>query len=207
MRLLESTGLTAMVTLTGRPAGTVSAGAGASAVPYHNVIPSCSLYMLSYTSGLLDKVLLEALDAAALTRAREILPSPGEPRWLAERIAADLPFSPSGENGNGNSDRAWAERLRDSLAGRAIDAVVQANAERRKRLLIADMDSTMIGQECVDELADRVGLKARVAAITERAMRGDIAFEPALRERVRAIIAAPVEEALGKKAASGACCI
>jgi phosphoserine phosphatase len=69
--------------------------------------------------------------------------------------------------------------------------VVQANANRRKRLLIADMDSTMIGQECVDELADRVGLKARVAAITERAMRGDIAFEPALRERVALLAGLP----------------
>jgi phosphoserine phosphatase len=55
---------------------------------------------------------------------------------------------------------------------------------RRKKLFLADMDSTMIGQECIDELADFVGLKAHVAAITERAMRGEIEFEPALRERV-----------------------
>jgi phosphoserine phosphatase len=121
-----------------------------------------------------------ALDAATLARARDTLPSPAEPRWLAGRIAADLPFNPGGENDN----RAWADRLRAGLAGLPVDAVVQPNADRRKRLLIADMDSTMIGQECIDELADRVGLKARVAAITERAMHGDIAFEPALRERV-----------------------
>jgi phosphoserine phosphatase len=148
---------------------------------------------MTHVATLISNPAAAALDAAALARAREILPSPGEPRWLAEKIAADLPFSPSGENGNGNgnSDHAWAERLRDSLAGRAIDAVVQANANRRKRLLIADMDSTMIGQECVDELADRVGLKARVAAITERAMRGDIAFEPALRERVALLAGLP----------------
>lgn len=61
---------------------------------------------------------------------------------------------------------------------------MQPVAGRRKRLLVADMDSTMIGQECIDELADELGLKARIAAITERAMRGEIAFEPALRERV-----------------------
>jgi phosphoserine phosphatase len=121
-----------------------------------------------------------ALDAATLARARATLPAPAEPRWLAGMIAADLPFNPGGENDN----RAWADRLRASLAGLPVDAVVQPNADRRKRLLIADMDSTMIGQECIDELADRVGLKARVAAITERAMHGDIAFEPALRERV-----------------------
>jgi phosphoserine phosphatase len=65
-----------------------------------------------------------------------------------------------------------------------IDVVVQPAAGRRKRLFVADMDSTMIGQECIDELADYVGLKEHVAAITERAMRGEIAFEPALRERV-----------------------
>src|SRR6202000_1398794 len=62
--------------------------------------------------------------------------------------------------------------------------VVQPLATRRKKLFIADMDSTMIEQECIDELADYAGLKAHVAAITERAMRGEIAFEPALRERV-----------------------
>jgi phosphoserine phosphatase len=65
-----------------------------------------------------------------------------------------------------------------------IDIVVQPRAFRRKKLFLADMDSTMIGQECIDELADFAGLKDHVAAITERAMRGEIAFEPALRERV-----------------------
>ena len=78
----------------------------------------------------------------------------------------------------------WPDSVRLSLAGRPVDVVVQPAAHRRKRLFLADMDSTMIGQECIDELADYVGLKAHVAAITERAMRGEIAFEPALRERV-----------------------
>ena len=70
--------------------------------------------------------------------------------------------------------------------------VVQPLAARRKRLFVADMDSTMIGQECIDELADYAGLKAHVAAITERAMRGEIAFEPALRERVALLKGLPV---------------
>ena len=65
-----------------------------------------------------------------------------------------------------------------------VDVIIQPVAGRRKKLLVADMDSTIIGQECLDELADFVGLKAHVAAITERAMRGEIEFEPALRERV-----------------------
>jgi phosphoserine phosphatase len=71
--------------------------------------------------------------------------------------------------------------------------VVQRAANRRKKLFLADMDSTMIMQECIDELADYAGLKAHVAAITERAMRGEIAFEPALRERVVLLKGLPVK--------------
>jgi phosphoserine phosphatase len=78
------------------------------------------------------------------------------------------------------------------LLGAGIDAVVQPAAHRRKRLFLADMDSTMIAQECIDELADFVGMKAHVAAITERAMRGEIAFEPALRERVALLKGLPL---------------
>jgi phosphoserine phosphatase len=70
------------------------------------------------------------------------------------------------------------------VEGAPIDVCVQAAAGRRKRLLIADMDSTIIGCECLDELADFAGLKAEISAITERAMRGELAFEGALRERV-----------------------
>lgn len=70
------------------------------------------------------------------------------------------------------------------LAGEAIDFAIQDNATRRKKILIADMDSTMIDQECIDELADEIGVKDRVADITARSMNGEIAFEPALRERV-----------------------
>lgn len=70
------------------------------------------------------------------------------------------------------------------LNGKPVDVAVQDADTRRKKLLIADMDSTMIGQECIDELAAEVGLKDKVAAITARAMNGEIAFEPALIERV-----------------------
>jgi phosphoserine phosphatase len=65
-----------------------------------------------------------------------------------------------------------------------VDVVIQPVQGRRRRLFLADMDSTMIGQECIDELAEEVGLRDQVAAITEQAMRGEIAFEPALRARV-----------------------
>jgi phosphoserine phosphatase len=74
--------------------------------------------------------------------------------------------------------------LADALDCAKVDVIVQPASARRKKLFLADMDSTMIGQECIDELADAAGLKAHVSAITERAMRGEIAFEPALRERV-----------------------
>jgi len=72
--------------------------------------------------------------------------------------------------------------LREWLPG--VDVVVQPRAHRRKRLLVADMDSTMITVECIDELADYAGLKAEVAEITERAMRGELDFEAALDARV-----------------------
>ena len=77
--------------------------------------------------------------------------------------------------------RAHAE----SILGRMkVDVCAQMAEGRKKRLLIADMDSTIIGCECLDELADFAGLKAEIAATTERAMRGELEFEPALRERV-----------------------
>src|SRR6476646_4146710 len=71
----------------------------------------------------------------------------------------------------------------DALEG--VDLVVQPDEPRWKRLFVADMDSTIIGQECIDELADYVGLKEKVARITERAMQGELDFPGALRERVR----------------------
>lgn len=98
-------------------------------------------------------------------------------RILSDGVAVDLAF-------DGDAPVASVARLREALAEAPVDVVVQPVQARRKRLFLADMDSTMIEQECIDELADFVGLKAEVSGITERAMRGEIAFEPALRERV-----------------------
>lgn len=117
-----------------------------------------------------------ALDNSVVDRARKALGHTDAPVWLARATAVDLPFRA------GNESRTIADQLRSVLGG--VDVVVQAAPNRRKRLLLADMDSTMIGQECIDELADFAGLKPKIAAITERAMRGEIQFEPALRERV-----------------------
>jgi phosphoserine phosphatase len=80
--------------------------------------------------------------------------------------------------------KAVREAAEAALAGQAVDVCVQPWNGRRKRLLVADMDSTIINVECLDELADFAGLKAEISAITERAMRGELEFEGALRERV-----------------------
>ena len=128
-----------------------------------------------------------ALDDAAIAIAVGVLATAQDARVLDPGIAVDISFTPGGAD-----DKAITQRLRSALAGLPVDVVVQPLAGRRKTLFVADMDSTMIGQECIDELADYVGLKAHVAAITERAMRGEIAFEPALRERVALLKGLPV---------------
>ncbi|HUB84273.1 MAG TPA: phosphoserine phosphatase SerB [Rhizomicrobium sp.] len=102
----------------------------------------------------------------------------GETVWLSVDRACDIPFT------------SHSPELRDLLAqtfvrvSDGIDINLLDAGNRRKKLLVADMDSTIIGCECLDELADLAGLKPQISAITERAMRGEIAFEPALRERV-----------------------
>ena len=123
--------------------------------------------------------------STSIERIRAALPDPGRPQLLGPG-AIDIPLNAE----TAVDQRLLAERLRGTASG--VDVVVQPAANRRKKLFLADMDSTMIGQECIDELADYVGLKSRVAAITERAMRGDIAFEPALRERVSLLEGLPI---------------
>ncbi|MEQ8268281.1 MAG: phosphoserine phosphatase SerB [Parvibaculum sp.] len=116
------------------------------------------------------------LASAHVDAAAAALPAPGTPDWLAEGLACDIPFE-------GDPVKAEAA-ARAALKDAKIDLAAQAAQGRRKGLLVADMDSTIIGQECIDELAAELGLKPQIAAITERAMRGEIDFEPALRERV-----------------------
>jgi phosphoserine phosphatase len=142
-----------------------------------------------------------ALDSTVVDGARAILPSPGAAHWLFDEVAVDIPFA--GQIPFESDDiRAVEARLRQARGDLPIDIVVQPQALRRKKLFLADMDSTMIGQECIDELADFAGLKAHVAKITERAMRGEIEFEPALRERVALLKGLPVsvvDEVLAKR--------
>ena len=128
-----------------------------------------------------------ALDSTVVDGARAILPSrrPGALAVQRSRGRHSLRRQPT-------TSAPSTTRLRAARGDLPVDIVVQPQALRRKKLFLADMDSTMIGQECIDELADFAGLKAHVAAITERAMRGEIEFEPALRERVALLKGLPV---------------
>lgn len=135
---------------------------------------------MAYVATLISDPSAPALTPEAIHKARAVLPGAQDALVLAPDIAVDIHFVPE----LGADARPLADEVRAALGGAPIDVVVQLETGRRKRLFLADMDSTMIGQECIDELADLVGVKAHVAAITERAMRGEIAFEPALRERV-----------------------
>jgi phosphoserine phosphatase len=148
---------------------------------------------MTHVATLVGAAGAHTITAEILETAARRLPGAGEPLTLAPGEAVDIPFAPGAAHGNrANSDfadagycKAAASVLRLGLGAAPVDIFVQPLEGRRKKLLLADMDSTMIGQECIDELADFVGLKEKVAAITERAMRGEIAFEPALRERVQ----------------------
>ena len=142
---------------------------------------------MTHVATLISNPAKPAVYTALVDAARAELPGAGKPQWLAHNIAADIPFTPPPDA----DSRAIASMLRERFPD-GIDIVVQPAEGRRKQLFLADMDSTMIGQECIDELADFVNLKTHVAAITERAMRGEIAFEPALRERVALLKGLPV---------------
>lgn len=110
----------------------------------------------------------------ALGLLRELDPEAAFLNWIDEGDAADLRFT---------DDRKSARWALAAVEG--VDIVVQPGEPRWRKLFVADMDSTIIGQECIDELADYAGLKTEVADITDRAMRGELDFDRALRERVR----------------------
>ncbi|MEQ3625555.1 MAG: phosphoserine phosphatase SerB [Celeribacter sp.] len=96
-------------------------------------------------------------------------------KWLARGVAAEfeVPAHP---------DNFW--QIWEDMQARAIDVVIQPSDDRRRKMLLADMDSTMIGQECIDELAAEAGVGEKVADITARAMNGELDFDGALTERV-----------------------
>jgi phosphoserine phosphatase len=134
------------------------------------VLPGVSMFIATLLTNPaqpdLDRVTVESLRNAW---------GGGDAVWLDPGVAAEfsLPALPE------NRWQVW-----QGLQAIGVDLVVQPALGRRKRLLIADMDSTMIQQECIDELADEAGVGAHVAGITARAMNGELDFEAALRERV-----------------------
>ncbi|HLI12717.1 MAG TPA: phosphoserine phosphatase SerB [Alphaproteobacteria bacterium] len=128
----------------------------------------------------LDDSILAGVRAALEEGDANVAP----PRWLAPGLAADLPFA-------GLPAAAAEAAARRALGGKPFDLLAQASAGRRKELLLADMDSTIVGVETLDELADFAGLKDRVATITERSMRGDIDFVQALEARVAMLAGLP----------------
>ena len=133
-------------------------------------------------AGRLDDRLVDR----ALGLLRELDPRAEFADWIDEGDSADLRFS---------ADLKAARWVLEPLPG--VDVIVQPDGPRAKKLLVADMDSTIIGQECIDELADFAGIKDEIAAITERAMQGELDFEAALRERV-ALLAGLDESAIAR---------
>lgn len=133
----------------------------------------------------------EALTRGDLSAARDRLAAagcaPGDARWIDEGAAADVGFDSDPAAARGALEGAFA----------ATDVIVQPTAIRRKALLVADMDSTMITVECIDELADYAGIKAEVSAVTEAAMRGELDFEGALDARV-ALLAGLSEDVIAQ---------
>jgi len=107
----------------------------------------------------------------------------GDLVWLAPDEAAEFEIGTRPSN---------ATDIWPTLQDAGVDLAIQGAANRRKRILIADMDSTMIQQECIDELAAEAGVGPRVAGITARAMNGELDFEAALRERVGLLAGLPV---------------
>lgn len=123
--------------------------------------------------------------SAAVDRLGQARCAPGAATWIDEGEAADVGFA---------RDPGAARRALEGAAA-GVDVVVQPAAGREKKLLVADMDSTMITVECIDELADYAGIKAEVAAVTEAAMRGELDFAGALDARV-ALLAGLEERAI-----------
>ncbi len=114
----------------------------------------------------------DTVDAADRLRSAGCVP--GQGRWIDEGLAFDLAF---------DGDPVAARQALEGAIART-DAIVQREALREKRLIVSDMDSTMITVECIDELADYAGLRDEISAVTERAMQGELDFEAALDARV-----------------------
>ncbi len=129
---------------------------------------------MSHVLTLVSDPAAPALTPALVDAAATALGETGTPLWLQDGVACDLPCPAP----------VPLAIIEAALEGAPVDLALQPADTRRRRLLIADMDSTIITVECIDEIADLLGLRGEVAAITERAMQGELEFDGALRERV-----------------------
>ncbi len=158
---------------------------------------------MSYVATLISAQQHPAVTDTLAARVAAKLPQAQVGAWLCPGVAVDIVFDePAKTDPATGLLQSLAHALRGVIGDAAIDVVVQPQDRRRKKLLVADMDSTMIGQECIDELADYAGVRDNVAAITARAMRGEIAFAPALRERVallRGLPAATIDKVIAER--------
>lgn len=143
------------------------------------------------------------LSERELRRARDALGAAGarvlEVNWLDQGIACDIVFS-------GLDHKASRRALAGALSDAPFDVAVQKRQGRRKDLLIADMDATIVAGETLDDLAGHAGLREPISAITARAMNGEIDFREALRERVAMLEGLPVsalEEVAGRVRLTG----
>lgn len=134
--------------------------------------------MTSHVLTLIGNARSAPLEPVHIERVSQHLGLTGRVDWLAEKEACDLflesPLSAAEITG----------QARDALSGTALDTACTSADGRRKRLLISDMDSTVIDQECIDELGDAIGLSSRIREITAAVVNGDISFADALRERL-----------------------
>ena len=134
--------------------------------------------MTSYVLTLIGNARSAILETAHIERVWQRLATTGRVDWLARNEACDLFF---------DSPFAAAEitaQVLDALSGTALDAVCTTTPGRRKKLLISDMDSTVINQECIDELGDAIGVGSQIREITTAVVRGNIGFCDALRQRL-----------------------
>ncbi|MCH8182747.1 MAG: phosphoserine phosphatase SerB [Proteobacteria bacterium] len=134
--------------------------------------------MTAYVLTLIGDARSAPLEPAHVERVFRRLTAAGETDWLAQNEACDLFFD------SALSAAGITARARDALSGSAIDTVCTAIEGRRKKLLVSDMDSTVIDQESIAELGDAIGLGSRIRRITAAVVRGDMGVSEALRERM-----------------------
>ncbi len=134
--------------------------------------------MISFVLTFVSDLSSGPLESSHVEQVSQHLGIEGKVTWLAEHEACDVTFKSCA------SALQLSQRAREALGGAAIDTVCTPLANRRKKILISDMDSTVINQECIDELGDSIGVGQQIKAITTAVVNGDIGFSDALRQRM-----------------------